>query len=172
MILDVRVEDLGAGGRSAAIGARARARCAHGQRGAITWVGLALLGALVSSIYLGWIWGPIYVDHYVVKQLVQQLANQAVQNPDDALLVELLAQRIRSVRLVEEAGPDRRLTSRPAIDLKAQDVTWERLPPASLRVAFLYRREVVYPLIGLRSEALLSVDRTFDVSRPRWDDGR
>jgi hypothetical protein len=60
----------------------------------------------------------------------------------------------------------------PAVDLQAQDVTWERLPGDQLRVAFDYDREIPLPLLERRIPRRFSVDLTLDVSRAEWGNNR
>ncbi len=140
----------------------------HRQGGAVNWVTLGMLAGVAAAAYLAWVWVPVYVENYEVKQVVRQFANEAVKNRDDAQLVQRMVDRIRRVRQVESMGPDGRPARRPSIDLDVKDVTWERVEPASLRVAFAYQREVVYPFLDRRDERVLTVDLTLDVSAPDW----
>ena len=137
-------------------------------RGAVTWVGLTLLLGLSAGAYLAWAWVPVYVTHYEVKQVVRQFGNQAVKNREDAPLVQAMVEKIRSLEQVARTGPDGRQELRPAIDLRPQDVTWERVEPASLHVAFEYERQVVFPFLDRTVERVLTVDLTMDVSTPNW----
>ena len=141
-------------------------------RGAITWVGLTLLLGVSAGAYLAWAWVPVYVTHYEVKQVVRQFGNQAVKNHDDALLLQAMVEKIRSLEQVALTGPDGRHELRPAIDLRPKDVTWERVEPASLHVAFDYERRVVFPFLDREVEQVMTVDLTMDVSTPNWGTSR
>jgi hypothetical protein len=143
------------------------------ERGAITWVTLLLLLGLGLGGYLAWMWGPAYLVHFEVKQVVREYGNQAVRNPDDRGLVESMVQRIRSLDRVEVMGEDGKVRKEPAVDLRPQDVTWERLrDPPSLHVAFEYARLVPFPLLERTAERTFRVDVTMDVSRPDWGSPR
>jgi len=137
-------------------------------RGAITWVGVAMLLAAAAGAYLAWVWVPVYAAHYEVKQIVRQFGNEAIKNPNDALLVEAMIAKIHALQELESAGPDGRPQRRPAIDVRPQDVTWERIEPSSLHVAFDYDREVVFPLLDRSTGSVMRIDLTMDVSVPNW----
>ncbi len=138
----------------------------------ITSVGVLLLLALAAGAYLAWAWVPVYATHYEVLQVVRQFGSLAVKSRDDGQLVERMVAKIRSLQQVAEEGPDGRRQSRPALALRPEDVTWERVEPASLHVAFDYGREVAFPLVDRRLERVMSVDLTMDISTPRWDSSR
>ena len=147
--------------------ARKKPRLLEG-RGAITSVGLLLLLGLAAGVYLAWTFIPVYVTHYEVKQVVRNFGSLAVKNRDDAQLVDGMVAKIRSLEQVVGEGPDGRREARPLIDLRPQDVTWERVEPASLHVAFDYEREVPFPLVDRRIERVMTVDLTMDISTPNW----
>jgi hypothetical protein len=115
---------------------------------------------------------PVYVTHYEVKQVVRQFGNQAVKNHDDALLVQAMVEKIRSLEQVALTGSEGRHELRPAVDLRPQDVTWERVEPVSLHVAFDYERRVVFPFLDRDVERVMTVDLTMDVSTPNWGTSR
>jgi len=137
-------------------------------RGEITWVGIALLLGALGGAWLAWAAVPAYMLHLEVKQVVRDFANQAVKSGDDAALVERMTQRIRGLAQVDEPLADGRVERRPAIDLRPQDVVWERLPGDQLHVAFEYDRELPLPLLEWRLPRRFSVDLTLDVARAEW----
>lgn len=141
-------------------------------RGAITSVGVLLLLAVAGGAYMAWTWIPVYATHYEVKQVVRHFGSLAVKSRDDAQLVDGMVSKIRSLEQVVTEGADGRRQVRPAIDLAPGDVTWERVEPASLHVAFDYAREVALPLLDRRLERVMSVDLTMDVSNPNWGTSR
>jgi hypothetical protein len=141
-------------------------------RGEITWVGIALLLGALGAAWLAWVAVPAYMLHLEVKQVVRDFANQAVKSSDDAGLVERMTQRIRALAQVEQPLDDGRLERRPAIDLRPQDVAWERLPGDQLHVAFDYDRELRLPLLERRLPRRFSVDLTLDVARAQWENLR
>ncbi|HET9596633.1 MAG TPA: hypothetical protein VFP65_13680 [Anaeromyxobacteraceae bacterium] len=141
-------------------------------RGEITWVGIALLLGALAGGWLAWVAVPAYMLHLEVKQVVRDFANQAVKSSDDAGLVERMAQRIRELAQDEEPLDGGRVERRPAIDLRAQDVAWERLPGDQLHVAFDYERELRLPLLERRLPRRFSVDLTLDVARAEWGSPR
>jgi hypothetical protein len=137
-------------------------------RGEITWVGLALLLGALGAGCVAWVAVPAYMLHLEVKQVVRDFANQAVKSGDDAGLVERMTERIRGLAQVDEPLEDGRLERRPAIDLRPQDVAWERLPGDQLHVSFEYDRELRLPLLERRYPRRFSVDLTLDVARAEW----
>jgi hypothetical protein len=129
-----------------------------------------VLGAAAAA-YLGWVWIPVYVLHYEVKQVVRDFANQSVKARDDAALVARMADRIRALRQESAPGPDGRPVARPAVDLRPQDVTWEREGDV-LHVAFDYERDVAYPILDRTVTEVMNVDLTLDVTRADWSSAR
>jgi hypothetical protein len=140
-------------------------------RGAITWVGLALLLGLLAGSYLAWVWVPVFLADYDVKMVVRQIGNEAVKDPNDSKLLEAMVTRIRALEQVESRGPDGRTERRPAVELDPADVTWER-GGSTLRVAFEYERTVPLPLLDRSLQRVMSVDLVMDVSRPSWGTAR
>jgi hypothetical protein len=134
-------------------------------------VALVLLLAVAAAAYLAWIWIPVVFDHQNVERAVREHANFAVKDHDDASLVRRMTEAIGRIATIEEVGVDGRVQSRPAIDVRPQDVVWERRGQ-TLHVAFGYVREVVYPYIDRRQERYFTVDLTTDISPPRWDGGK
>jgi len=142
------------------------------ERGEITLVGLGMAVALLAGLYLAWMWVPVYVVQYEVKQVVRQFGNQAVHDPLDGPLVEAMVTRIRALDSSERVGDGGERRKVPTVDITAQDVTWERLADHQLRVAFEYTRTVPYPLLDRRLERTMSVDLTMDISAPDWGTSR
>jgi len=137
-------------------------------RGAITSVGVLLVLGLAAAAYLAWTWAPVYIVHYEVVQVVRNFGNLAVKDRNDPQLVEAMVAKLRSLDQMVDEGPDGRRQTRPVVDVRAQDVTWERLEPASLHVAFDYVRDVVYPLVDRTAQRTMTVDLTMDVAPPNW----
>jgi hypothetical protein len=146
------------------------------EKGAITWVTAVLLVAVAVAAYLAWVWIPIYFVNYEVKQVVRDYANQAVKNPADAHLVAAMVHKFRTLDSEPVLGDDGRVRRVPVIDLRPQDVVWERtlstVDPPTLRVAFEYSRRVVYPWIERIDDKTFQIDLTFDISRPDWGPAR
>jgi hypothetical protein len=151
---------------------RAIARPLTGPRGQISLVSLALLLGLASAVYLAFVWGPIWIVHYEVKQVVRDHMNQAVRNRQDAQLVEQMVSRIRALDKLERVDERGRATKVPAVDLRANDVTWERdtsAQPPMLRVGFSYTREVTYPWLERTAEKTFEVELESDLAVANWD---
>jgi hypothetical protein len=134
-------------------------------------VGAVLLAALVAGVYLAWVWVPVYATHYEVKRVVREVGYRAAKDRDDGQLVEALASRLRALDAVPAPAADAR-ARRALIDLQPQDITWERVPPASLHIAFEYERQVAYPIIDRTVDRVMTVDLVLDVSRPIWEASR
>ena len=143
------------------------------ERGGVSWVTLLLVGVLAVGGYLLWVWGPVWVVHYEVKQVVRDYANQAVKNRDDAQLVDLMCKKfgaLDSYETVDQYGRPARL---PVVDVRPQDVIWERrTDPPALHVAFAYTRPVFYPILDRREPTTFELDQTFDLARPDWGPAR
>lgn len=145
-------------------------------RGGVSWVTVLLLALLAGGIYLTIVWAPIYVVHYEVRQTVRDYMNQAIKNRDDAMLVEGLCAKIRTLDYDTVVGADGRPQKVPAIDLQPQDVTWERdttSSPPMVHVRFEYTREVRYPYLSeTPREWVGTVDLENDISVPDWGPSR
>lgn len=143
------------------------------QRGGVSWVTLVLLGCLAVGGYLLWVWGPVYLVQYEVKQVVRDFANQAVKNPSDADLRTRMVQRLAALDRVESWDENGRPVQVPAVSVREEEVTWERTrQPPSLHIAFQYTRPVRYPILDRAEETTFAVDDTFDISIPDWGSAR
>ena len=148
---------------------------ARASRGAISWVTLLLIAAVVVAGYLLWVWAPIYYENYGVKQVVRDYMNQAIKNPDDEGLRRNMVRKIRSLVYVDGVDAWGRPARVPAIELEERDVAWERdaqSQPPTLRVAFEYVREVDLPLLDRTASKVFTVDLTNDLTKPDWGPSR
>ena len=140
-------------------------------RGGVSWVTLVLVASLVLGVYLAWMWGPVYVVHYEVQQVVRDYMNQAVKNQNDDELVEKMCQKVRSLARVDQESDEGRVERVPAVPLYPQDVVWEReVGPSrrNLHVSFEYVRLVEYPYLGWVAEKTFAVDLENDLELPDW----
>ncbi len=145
------------------------------ERGEISWVTVVLLVALAGGGYLTWVWVPLYFEHYTVKQVVRDYMNQAIKNSDDAGLRRNMVLKIRSLEQVNATDAHGRAVRVPAVPLDEGQVTWERnasAQPPTLRVAFQYERQVVYPILERTDVKLFDVDLTGDLLRADWGPAR
>jgi hypothetical protein len=149
-----------------------RTRLARGQ---VSWVTLALLLLVTGTVYLGWIWVPLYITDFQAKQVVRDYMNQAVKNRDDQRLLENMVARLRLLRQVEVPAADGGRVEVPAVDVSPADVTWERdtsASPPMLHVAFEYTRVVEYPFIDRFGEKVFTIDLSQDIEIPDWGPSR
>jgi len=147
----------------------------RGERGAVSWVTLLLLALAVGGGYLGWVWGPIYVENYAVKQVVRDYMNQAIKNRDDAWLQRNMVLKIQSLALVRGVDAYGQPAQVPAIQVDERSVSWERnldSQPPMLRVSLVYTREVEYPYLDRTVTKVFELDLTNDLTAPNWGPGR
>ncbi len=143
-------------------------------RGGVSWVALVLLVGLTAAVYLGWVWVPVYLLEFEVNHVVHDYMNQAVKDRDDAGLREKMVRKIRSLDEMEE-GRDGRAGKVPAVDLRVEDVAWERdasQDPPVLHVQFEWTRRVAYPFLDRATDAIFQIDLTQDLSLPDWGPAR
>jgi hypothetical protein len=141
----------------------------------VSWVTALLLLLLAGGGYLGWIWIPLYFEHYTVKQVVRDYMNQAIKNPDDDGLRRNMVLKIRSLSQRQALDVHGREVRVPAIPVEERDVSWERdssSSPPLLRVVFDYERVVTYPGLDRAETSLFTVDLTNDMTRPDWGPAR
>ena len=125
---------------------------------------------MVSAAYLVWVWGPIYIVDYEVKQVVRDYCNQAVKEKGDAQLVERMLHKFRTLDYEWATNELGRQVKVPVVDLEPRDVLWERSddPSPQLHVAFEYVRRVRYPFLDVTTEVQMPVDVTADIGLPDW----
>ncbi len=139
------------------------------ERGAITWVTALLLAGLAAGAYLAVVWVPVWLVHYEVKQVVRDYGNQAIKFRDDRELIEKMCHKLRTLDTEEVVDDTGRVERVPVVDVRPQDVTWERSGENStLHVSFEYPRRVRYPWLGRTVESTLQIDLTMDISRADW----
>lgn len=142
-------------------------------RGGVSWVTLLLLALLAGGAYLAWVWGPVYVVHYEVTQVVQDFMNRAVKDRNDDELVEDMCKRIRALAEEEELQDDGQVEMVPAVSVYPQDVLWQRDGGArKLRVTFSYTRSIFHPGIDVTVEKTFEVDAVNDITPVIWDPKR
>ena len=140
-------------------------------RGAISWVTALLLVVVAGGAYLAWMWVPVYLLHYEVKQVVRDYIHQAIKEQNDQLLVENMLHKLRVLDQMEVPNEAGELAAVPVVQLDSDDVAWQRdtsVSPPMLHVAFEYTRWVQYPLVQRWRSTTLSIDLTEDLARPDW----
>jgi hypothetical protein len=136
-------------------------------------VTLLIVLGVAAAAYAAYVFGPPAVLHYEVKQVVRDYGNQAVKNPNDAALIEGMLQKIRYLQQVDMVDDAGRKVKVPVVDLRKEDVTWERTAePPTLHVAFEYPRTLELPWLDRSLERIYRVDLTMDTSRPDWGPSR
>ncbi len=141
------------------------------ERGAFTWVSFLMLVSLLAGGYLAVVWGPIYIVRYQVGVVTGEFANRAVNNRDDATLVKALCDKLGGLAQVKIQEQDGSISEVQAVDLRPEDITWERKAeslPRSLRIAFEYTTSVHYPLIDKFSEKTFFIELERDISPVKW----
>jgi hypothetical protein len=143
---------------------------ARGARGAVTWVTTLLILVVAVISYLGWVWAPLYLDNYAVRQAVKATMNEAIKNRDDAALIQGLCQKIRSIRTVKAVDELGRTVSLPAVAVDERNVSWARedSTPPMLRVTVEYEREVVYPFLERTDTKTFVVEDSNDLTPVKW----
>jgi hypothetical protein len=148
----------------------ARSGLRPSERGEVTWVTLLLLVGVASAGYWLWVWGPVYVLHYEVKQVVHEFMNQAVRNRNDGELVRNMVHKLETLALVDGEDAYGAPARVPAVSVDPAAVTWDRAQaePPTLHVTFDYERSVTYPFLERTGTKVFTVDVEGDLSRPNW----
>ncbi len=143
------------------------------ERGTASWVTVLLVLGLAAAAYAAVVFVPPAVLHYEVKQVVRDYGNQAVKNPEDEKLIQGMVVKIRSLDDVEGVDEAGRKVRYPVVDLRREDVSWERTAdPPSLHVTFEYPRTLALPFLDREIERVYRVDLTMDLTRPNWGPAR
>jgi len=143
------------------------------ERGTVSWVTLVMILGIAAGAYAAVVFVPVWVLNYEVKQVVRDYGNQAVKNPDDAILLDGMVQKIRTLQQVDGFDEAGRKVRVPVVDLHKQDVTWERsAEPLSLHVEFQYPRVLELPWLDRSIERVYRVDLTMDLKRADWGPAR
>ncbi len=141
------------------------------ERGAFTWVTFLMLVSLLVGGYLAVVWGPIYIVRYEAGMVAIEFANKAVHNKDDEGLVKDLCSKLAALDQVKFPEPDGSISLVPAVEVRPEDVTWERIAtatPPTLHVAFTYTTNVYYPFIDRFTEKTFTVERAQDIKPAKW----
>ena len=139
------------------------------ERGTASWVTLVMILGIAAGAYAAVIFVPVWVLNYEVKQVVRDYGNQAIKNTDDAVLLDGMLKKIRTLQQVEGIDGAGRKVMVPVIDVQKQDVTWERsADPLSLHVEFEYPRVLELPWLDRTIERTYRVNLTMDLKRADW----
>ena len=139
------------------------------ERGTASWVTLVLVLGIAAGAYAAVVFVPVFVLHYEVKQVVRDYGNQAIKNKDDAALIDAMVHKIRTLEQVDGVDEAGRKARVPVVDIRKQDVTWERsTDPLVLHVEFEYPRVLELPWLDRRIERVYRVNLTMDLKRADW----
>jgi hypothetical protein len=100
-----------------------------------------------------------------------EFANKAVNDHDDARLVQQMTEKLGGLSQVKIQEPDGSISEVRAVDLRPEDITWERKAetmPRTLRIAFEYTTSVHYPVIDRFSEKTFAIALERDISPVKW----
>jgi hypothetical protein len=145
------------------------------ERGGASWVTLLLLALVAGGGYLGWVWAPVYFELYTVKQVVRDYMNQAIKNPDDEGLRRNMVLSLASLARLDVVDALGQPAQIPAIQVDERQVEWQRdaaAQPPTLRVAFAYERQVVYPILDRLEVKVFEVELMGDLTRAEWRPSR
>ncbi len=139
------------------------------ERGAASWVTILMILGIAAGAYAAVVFVPVWVLHYEVKQVVRDYGNQAIKNLDDAALIDAMVHKIRTLEQVDGVDEAGRKARVPVVDIRKQDVTWERsTDPLVLHVEFEYPRVLELPWLDRRIERVYRVNLTMDLKRADW----
>jgi hypothetical protein len=139
------------------------------ERGAASWVTILMILGIAAGAYAAVVFVPVWVLHYEVKQVVRDYGNQAIKNKDDAALIDAMVHKIRTLEQVDGVDEAGRKARVPVVDIRKQDVTWERsTDPLVLHVEFEYPRVLELPWLDRRIERVYRVNLTMDLKRADW----
>jgi hypothetical protein len=141
------------------------------ERGEITWVTAVLLLSLLAGGYLAVVWVPVYIVRYEAGVLATEYSNKAVHNRDDDGLVRDLCQRLAQLDQVKAPQPDGSIALVPAVDVRPDEITWERntsAVPPTIHVAFEYTTSVYFPFLDRFTVKTFAVDRFHDIQPAKW----
>ena len=141
------------------------------ERGEITWVTLLLMASLLGGGYLAVVWVPVYLVRYQAGMVANEYANKAVHNRDDDALIKEMCRKLAGLAEVKSPEPDGSISLQPAVNLRPEDVRWERdatSVPRMLRLAFTYTASVHYPVLDRFTEKSFTVERTQDIQPVKW----
>jgi len=143
------------------------------ERGTASWVTLVMILGIAAGAYAAVVFVPVWVLNYEVKQVVRDYGNQAIKNSDDAVLLDGMLKKIRTLQQVDGIDEAGRKVVVPVIDVQKQDVTWERsADPLSLHVEFEYPRVLELPWLERTIERTYRVNLTMDLKRADWGPAR
>jgi hypothetical protein len=145
------------------------------ERGGISWVTAVLLATIAGGGYLGWVWLPLYFELYAVRQVVREYMNQAIKNPNDEVLRQGMLRKLESLVEVDAVDDYGRPARVSAIQVDERQVEWERdtaAEPPTIRIAFAYERQVLYPILDRADVAVFEVDLTGELTRANWGPAR
>jgi hypothetical protein len=149
----------------------ASSRLRSSERGETSWVTMVLLASLLAGGYLAVVWGPVYLLRYEAGVVVTEFSNKSIHNKDDEALVQGMCLKLAGLALVKSPAADGTIAMVPAVEVRPEDVTWERnvsVSPPTLHVAFVYTTSVYFPLLDRFTEKTFIVDRAQDIQPARW----
>jgi len=130
-----------------------------------------LLASLLGGGYLAVVWVPVYIVRYEAGMVATEFVNKAVHNRDDAALVSGLCARLAKLDQVKAPAADGSIITVPAVDLRPEDVTWQRdtaAVPPTLHLAFEYTAVVHYPIFDRFTEKTFGIERSQDIQPVKW----
>lgn len=139
-------------------------------RGGINLVKLFVVSAVVLTGYFAWVYVPLYIDHYSIRQGVRLGCNSAYRNRSEEHVRKIILNAFEETNIQnEEVGADGSIVRRPmdySSALFTVDISDAR--PPSITVDLAYEQHIVLPLIKKPKTLVWTFTHTEDLSTIKY----
>ena len=120
----------------------------RGEGGGINFVKIFMVAAVVSVVYLAWVFVPIYVDDYTIITAMHTAANSAYARRTENEVDRMLMNGFARANLQNESfAADGSVIKRP-VDYSSDNWTITLLDePPQVTIDLTYDREIVFPIL-------------------------
>lgn len=142
----------------------------NAETGAINFVKIFTLGAIVAAFYFSWIYLPMFLDHMAVKKAVRTACNVAYSSGEQMEPVKAtIFNGWREAKVMDqEIGVDGSILTRPT-PFDEQNFTIDRRDaPPSITIAVTYERKFVWPFSKKQRVKTFTYAHTEDLSSIKY----
>lgn len=138
--------------------------------GGINFVKLFMIGGVVVAGYLAWVYVPLYIDHYAIRQAVRTGCNVAYAQREEEAVAKVILNGFRETQIQnQELAADGTIISRPMDYSEALfDISISDARPPSVTVDLAYEQHIVLPILKKPRTLQWSFSHTEDLSAIKY----
>lgn len=146
------------------------ARRIFDDEGGINFVKLFMLAGAVAAGYFAWVYVPLYLEHYAIRQAVRTGCNVAYAHREEEAVAKVILNGFKEANIQnQELAADGTIISRPMDYSEALfDISITSTRPPTVTVDLEYEQQIVLPFLNKPRTLVWTYSHTEDLSAIKY----